>query len=273
MKAALHAAADARRLGHTDPLAIAFLRAATEGYLDEHQWRQLPRTQRDTWFDDALAYLEKPCKGTPGPLTPTREVSGAHSPERLEIADYLEHHLERTRRSNASPVSLWNAAESLITEAATLRALAEAARRRGRRHHALRLFSRAHGAGDVSALLDIAWLRDQQATARVRRRQPPSTPPKPATPTRPPNTPPKAATRRRSSASSQRGGMSRCVETLRHECNESWQRRALGRETLSGSKARSRHCLSVTSSPNCLPPLSWRPARQKPPSSKPRTPA
>ena len=67
-RALLDAAADARRLGMGPELPLAFLEAATPGYLDDTDQDTLP----PDWLEKALAYAAAPCKGVRGPLAPIR---------------------------------------------------------------------------------------------------------------------------------------------------------------------------------------------------------
>ena len=160
MRAVLDAAGDARRLGHTAPLPLAFLRTAAEGYLSDDDWKQLPREESETWFERCLEKLERASRGTAGPLTSTRPPVGGPPTGRLELADYLEQHLRRTRRYLAPPASLWDSAATCLADPGVHTALAVAAGARGRFRHAVVLARKAATAGDLRALIWLARMRE-----------------------------------------------------------------------------------------------------------------
>jgi TPR repeat protein len=164
-KAVLHAAMDARRLGHGPALPRLLLEEAAAGYLSDDQWDLLT----DDWLEKAFAYLTDPlpCRGARAPLTrikPRPAATTLHRPDVAEpgyrLADYLEQHGARTRRMICPPAGFWDAATH---HAATgdHTALADAARDRGRYRHAYALWQRAADTGYSSALGDIARLRER----------------------------------------------------------------------------------------------------------------
>ena len=67
-KALIHAAMDARRLGHRTALPHALIEAAAPAYLTDTEWDALG----EDWLEQALAYTATPCKGVSGPLTRIR---------------------------------------------------------------------------------------------------------------------------------------------------------------------------------------------------------
>jgi len=166
-RAVLHAAMDARRLGHGPALPRLLLEEAAAGYLSDEQWDLLS----DDWREQAFAYLTDslPCRGARAPLTRIKPRPGiSSSPTRQDysepsyrLADYLEQHGARTRRLLCPPTGFWDAATHHAAIPSDYIALAEAAQDRGRYRHACALWQHAANAGDTSALQDLAWLREQ----------------------------------------------------------------------------------------------------------------
>ena len=125
-KALISAAIDARRLGMGVALPVGFLEAAAPGYLTESEWDGLG----DDWLEQALAYTAAECKGIRGPLTrirprPSRTGATVSGPA-YRLADYLDQHGRRSRRSLSPPAEFWTAAADL-TDPGDLGALARAA--------------------------------------------------------------------------------------------------------------------------------------------------
>ncbi|MFF7872405.1 tetratricopeptide repeat protein [Streptomyces qaidamensis] len=149
-KALLHAAMDARRLGHSLVLPLPLLvTAVEEGYLTDSQFQRL----RAGWIEDALAYLGEPVHGESRPLslvTPRRGQRTSVSPG-YRLADYLDEFGSRERRTTAVPATLWN---SLIIHAAPddLAAVARSAHDRGLMRLALRLYAAAVQKGHVESI-------------------------------------------------------------------------------------------------------------------------
>ena len=77
-KALIWAAMDARRLGMSLALPLAFLETAAPGYLADAEWDILG----EDWAEQALAYTAEPCKGARGPLTRIRPPPRAARPRR-----------------------------------------------------------------------------------------------------------------------------------------------------------------------------------------------
>jgi uncharacterized protein YidB (DUF937 family) len=113
-QALIHAAMDARRLGHGVALPLSLLEAAAPAYLSGNEWDALG----DDWLEQALAYLAERCKGVSGPLLRIR----AHPDESLagtrpgsdgpayRLADYLDQHGRRHRADMVPPAGFWAAA-------------------------------------------------------------------------------------------------------------------------------------------------------------------
>ena len=161
-KALISAAIDARRLGMGVALPLEFLEAAALGYLTESEWDGLG----DDWLEQALAYTAAECKGTRGPLTRIRSrpsrTAAIVSGSAYRLADYLDQHGRRSRRSLLPPAEFWTAANDL-TDPRDLGALARAAEGLGLLHDSARLHkaARAHGSTSAAATL-ITSLRSRQ---------------------------------------------------------------------------------------------------------------
>jgi len=165
VRALVHAAMDARRLGHGRDLPRLFLEEAAAGYLSDEQWDLLA----DDWLEQAFAYLTNPlpCRGARAPLTrvknrpsPSLPPAGQREGEpSYRLADYLEQHGNRTRRSLCPPAGFWDAATHHATGNHTT--LAQAAYNRGRYRHAFALWQPAADAGDTSALRKLAEMRER----------------------------------------------------------------------------------------------------------------
>jgi hypothetical protein len=155
-KALIHAAMDARRLGHGPVMTSAFLEAAVPGYLTSLEWA---RADED-WLQQAIAYATSPCNGVPGPLIRIKPRSGEPKPG-YGLADYLEQKGRRDRIESTPPDSFWAAA--LLTDPDTQYTLADAAKSRGLFRHAAQLFKKAATTGhrrSVMALLRLVYAID-----------------------------------------------------------------------------------------------------------------
>ncbi|MDF9802262.1 transcriptional regulator with XRE-family HTH domain/uncharacterized protein HemY [Streptomyces sp. HB372] len=144
-KAVIRAAMDARRLGHGLLIGDAFLRTAAPGYLTDQQWQLLG----ENWFEEALQYAGKECKGVPGPLTPHKPRPGEASPSGAvyRLADYLEQYARDTFRYEMAPTGFWTAAVHSVTSPPDLVALAGSAEARLLLSHSARLYRAAAQAG------------------------------------------------------------------------------------------------------------------------------
>ncbi|WP_214105564.1 helix-turn-helix domain-containing protein [Acrocarpospora catenulata] len=126
-KAVIHAAMDARRMGHRHALSHALLEAAAPAYLTQSQWSVLS----DDWLEQALAYTAALCKGVPGPVTRLRPRQTERLPAGTvmpvcaattrdegmpnmagpfyQLADYLDQHGRRHRADQIPPIGFWAA--------------------------------------------------------------------------------------------------------------------------------------------------------------------
>lgn len=156
-RALIHAAVDARRLGHRPAMPQAFLRDASAGYLNDQQWDSLGAD----WFERSLAYVTTSCRGVPGPLTRVR-ARPDQSPagqSLYRLADYLEHAVTPDRIGMCPPASFWQAGAKYAFSPGDRRVLAITAMRRGRYRHAAALYEAAIRAGDASSREGLGELR------------------------------------------------------------------------------------------------------------------
>ncbi|MEU1421213.1 sel1 repeat family protein [Kitasatospora sp. NPDC005751] len=165
-RAVLSVAMDAYRLGVTGPLPLVFLEAAVPGYLNDDERAVAPR-----WFTRALARARTVVKQTTSPLQDVaRPGRMGVVPGVVRLADYLQQHGGRTRRTVCPPASFWDAAAEHLTDPTDLDRLAYAAEQQWRKRHAATLYAASADAGNPSALFAIAMRMEQagehQETAR-----------------------------------------------------------------------------------------------------------
>ncbi|WP_143653670.1 hypothetical protein [Streptosporangium subroseum] len=166
-RAVVHAAMDARRLGHSATLSRLMLEQAAAGYLSDEQWDLLG----DDWLEQAFAYLTDPlpCRGARAPLTRLKPRPGttfAAAPQAggepsYRLADYLEQHGTQTRRLVYPPDGFWNAVTHHAATPNDHIALAQAASDRGRYRHAFALWELAADVGNSDALHALARMREK----------------------------------------------------------------------------------------------------------------
>jgi len=160
-RALIHAAMDARRLGHRIALPHALLEDASAAYLTDVQWEELD----EDWLEQALAYTARRCKGVPGPLTRIRPRPGkaggtaprfqaGHGEQTrgpvYRLADYLDQHGRSHRSDLIPPPGFW-AAAARHASPADQAILAAAARGCGLYRDAAQLSKNAAGYGDPFA--------------------------------------------------------------------------------------------------------------------------
>ena len=162
-KALIHAAMDARRLGHRTALPHALLEAAAPAYLTDTEWDALG----EDWLEQALAYTATPCKGVSGPLTrirprparPARDgkdqrAGGPADPGGgpvYRLADYLDQHGRHHRKSQFPPAGFWAAAADHASPGDQA-ALGDAAHARGLYRDAAQLHKNAAARGNRDAV-------------------------------------------------------------------------------------------------------------------------
>ncbi|MFD7781575.1 hypothetical protein ACFV4Q_00440 [Streptomyces nojiriensis] len=160
-QAVLHAAMDARRLGHGMDLPHSFLNDAATSYLTALQ-RDLAETD---WFSRALQYLSAPCRGVRGPLAsvPGFSATGTVNLGSYRLADYVELHGRRHRKPICPEEGFWDAAAEHAASARDRVSLSRAALERGRVAQAETLALAAAQYGDGAALSHLAgWIRENR---------------------------------------------------------------------------------------------------------------
>ncbi|MBB5081507.1 S1 family peptidase [Nonomuraea endophytica] len=139
VRALIHAAMDARRLGYGPHLSDRFLADAAPGYLTDDEWDALG----DDWLEAAFAYAARRGSGIPWIITRARPRTTTSSGAPVcRLADYLEQTGRRERAGLYPPDSFWSAAARL-TQPATLYALGVSAYDRGLYKAAAQLWKHA----------------------------------------------------------------------------------------------------------------------------------
>jgi hypothetical protein len=162
VRAILHVAMDALRLGHSPALPYALLEQAAPGYLTEHEWDHPGGDQHDwddDWLEQALAYATRRLTGAQGTFARIRPQHGRPAPAGgpyYRLADYLEQTGRRERVGVYPPDSLWQAFAATVTDPLLLDTLGAQAERRGRYQHAIWLYRQAADRGNTSSLLALA---------------------------------------------------------------------------------------------------------------------
>lgn len=153
-RAVIHAAMDARRLGHSEGLQGTFLRDAARSYLTDAERR---RADDDpSWFETAVAGLVRPGMAS-GPVL-------HQSPFGFRLDDFLDQEGRARRRFEFPPGGFWSvAAEGDVSLSNRLR-LAEGAASRLRLRIAVRLYEAVGTEAAGIGLCDIA-LRCERGNA------------------------------------------------------------------------------------------------------------
>ena len=157
-RALIHAAMDARRMGHGPALPLALLAAAAPAYLTDAEWDDLG--DGDNWLAQAITYVAAPAIGISGPLTriqprPPASRAGRSSNDghqqgepAYRLADYLDQYGRQHRAGEIPPIGFWDAAAT-HGRPADQAALASAAHARGLYRDAAQLYKQAVGDGDA----------------------------------------------------------------------------------------------------------------------------
>lgn len=159
-QAVVHAAVDAGRMGHTEPLPEALLRQAAASCLGQDVWTLL----EDNWFVAALTYLTQPCRGVPGILTLHRARPGERPTDgpTYRVADYIDQIVRRERGPVYPPAGFWGACADTVSDEEMLRRLAEEATNRLRYRTAAHLLHTAAQRGNTPAWARLAELSCQR---------------------------------------------------------------------------------------------------------------
>lgn len=149
LRALVHAAVDARRLGVLSPLTPACLREAGRAHL---------RAVRadDEWFAEALA--------VPDVLVPVTDRRGVVG---YVLADHLAQHVLRDRRREPVPELVWTVLADETADEADLARLAEAATRRHIHRVAVPLWCRLVAAGHPGAAAQLVTVFTQWGDTRA----------------------------------------------------------------------------------------------------------
>jgi hypothetical protein len=152
-RAVIHAAMDARRLGHSEWLPALLLEHAAPANLDERERRE--HVLDSGWFDEALTELTAAHVAKGRLLAPSADSGG----RAYRLADYLDQYGRRTRNRIMPPAGFWDAVLRYSGSPADLAALADSARNRLRRRLAAALLDRASAAGHGPALVTLEGMR------------------------------------------------------------------------------------------------------------------
>jgi hypothetical protein len=121
-KAVVTAAVEARRLGARGPLPLAFLEHAAVGYLSPKECLAL---DRQTWFDDAIAWARTPVKGVVSCLQGVLAHDGiGEAADLVDLSDIIEQQIAPERWGIRPPGTLWQAAQRELADGSDLEALA-----------------------------------------------------------------------------------------------------------------------------------------------------
>ncbi|MFJ8028717.1 hypothetical protein [Streptomyces sp. NPDC096311] len=121
-KAVVTAAVEARRLGARGPLPLTFLKQAAVGYLSPKECLAL---DRQTWFDDALAWARAPVKGVVSCLQGVLAQDGiGEAADLVDLSDIIEQQIAPERWGIKPPGTLWQAAQTELADGNDLEALA-----------------------------------------------------------------------------------------------------------------------------------------------------
>ncbi|MFI5955230.1 hypothetical protein [Cryptosporangium sp. NPDC051539] len=152
-RAAITAAADARRLGILTPLSPDLLVDAMAGYLSPRDLVAPP----ESWLQEVVSYAASPInRTTVAALSPAASQPGILAGYRA--ADYLAEYLAMHRRVECPPESLWTALISHLGSADDLRRLCDAAAARMRYHLQEQALRRLAARGEHRAAIELAFL-------------------------------------------------------------------------------------------------------------------
>ncbi|MGW3966686.1 hypothetical protein ACWED2_43190 [Amycolatopsis sp. NPDC005003] len=152
-RAVIHAAMDARRLGHSEWLPALLLEHAALANLDERERRE--HTLNPGWFADALTELTATHVARSRLLAPAPDSTA----RTYRLADYIDQYGRRTRNRIMPPAEFWDAAVRYSRSPADLAALADSADDRLRFRLAAILLDRSSAAGYGPALVSLERMR------------------------------------------------------------------------------------------------------------------
>lgn len=150
--AIIHAAIDARRLGHHSPIPGKLLERAAPGYLSSEQ-----RVASDDWFAAAISSAVTKSRGV-SILAPVQMRDSIGPSNLFELHDYFYEYGERIRRGQRPPGSLWDAIVSDAYSASEQYMVSLEAQSRYLYQHSLRLALLAAEGGEGRAYEHVARL-------------------------------------------------------------------------------------------------------------------
>jgi hypothetical protein len=157
-RAAIKAAADARRLGILSPLSPDLLVEAMAGYLSPADRVASP----DSWLQEVTSYAVRPINETT--VAPLSKVAGRRSGTLAGYvaADYLAQHLRVQRRVKCPPESFWRSLINRLDSTDDLRRIRDAAAARMRYRLQEQALRRLSALGDGHAYIELAYLLVRQ---------------------------------------------------------------------------------------------------------------
>ncbi|BCY09803.1 hypothetical protein L3i22_048910 [Actinoplanes sp. L3-i22] len=153
-RAAITAAADARRLGILSPLPPELLLEAMSGYLS----RPEQAASRESWLKEVDAYAAQRINETSIAALPQEAGDRPGSPPGYRAADFLAQQLRIQRRVQCPPESLWTALIDRLDSKDEVRRLGDAAAARMRYRIQARALHRLATLGDGNACVELATL-------------------------------------------------------------------------------------------------------------------
>ena len=153
-RAAITAAADARRLGILSPLPPDLLLDAMSGYLS----RLEQAASRESWLEEVNSYAAQSINETSIAALPRQIGERPEIPAGFRAADFLAQRLRAQRRVQCPPESLWIALIDRLDDKDEIRRLGDAAGARMRYRLQARALDRLATLGDSDACAELAFL-------------------------------------------------------------------------------------------------------------------
>ncbi|MDI6105706.1 hypothetical protein QLQ12_44715 [Actinoplanes sp. NEAU-A12] len=153
-RAAITAAADARRLGILSPLPSDLLLEAMSGYLS----RPEQAASQQKWLMEVTSYAAQPINETSLAALPREAGERPGTPPGYRAADFLAQQLRAQHRAQCPPESLWTALIDRLDSRDEIRRLSDAAAARMRYRLQARALRRLMTLGDGGACIELALL-------------------------------------------------------------------------------------------------------------------
>ncbi|MBF6411633.1 hypothetical protein [Nocardia cyriacigeorgica] len=157
-KSLIKAAMDARRFGFTASLSKDFLVTAAASYFTDVECSF--ESNKEDWFDEALRYATRPCKGVPGPLVEVRPrpvpglIGSNSSSTTYKLSDYLDQVGRRLLCATVPPSGFWDAVVS-YSNPASLISIVRTVRKMGLADIAYSILMDAAARGSESAAVEM----------------------------------------------------------------------------------------------------------------------